>query len=139
MDNDKKILYGFVLFGFVSLIIFYNLKAVPDYGIRTQDFQLKDIERIVVIKYPNKEEVTLVDSVDIKPIIEQLLKSKETNIRNPKAGPSLYNLKLFYKSKDKNNLKMDFVQGTVDGKWYHLISTDYKNDSLFTVLSLIKF
>lgn len=137
MDINKKILYGFVLVCALAMIIFYNLNATPDYGIRAQDFQLKDIEKVIITKYPNKEKVTLTDSLDIKPFVEEILLAESVEIKNPRNSKTLFYVNFFLKNKDtrllgiKNNSK--------EGKYFWYVNNQYKSEPFFNLLDSTRY
>lgn len=137
MDINKKILYGFIVLGAIGLAIFLMQKFELDYGIRPQDFQLKEIKKIVVRKYPEEYTITLTDSVEIKPIVSEILKAKETKISNTKSGPFLYDIKLYYRNNDSTFIGS--IHSPTEGKWLRLYSTNYRRDSLFTILDSLMF
>lgn len=129
MEINKKILWGFVLICAIGMYIFYKVNFVPDYGLRPQDFQLNDIQKIVVTKYPEQKEVTLTDPTIIEPIIKEILKGKEIVISQPKANPSLYYLEV-YKKGTEHIEKISIQENANQGVWFGYLSTKYQTDSL---------
>lgn len=132
MDINKKFMFVFLLLCVIGMFILYNLTAIPDYGIRKQDFKLDDIQKIVVTKYPEEKEITLTDSAQIVPIIESILKAKEINIFNAKTYPTKY----FMEFKFKNGKKASFFchEKTSKDHFFNYINTYYNSDSLFLLI-----
>lgn len=108
-----------------------------DYGIRAKDFQLKNIEKLVITKYPEEQKLELRDSIKLQPIISQLLKAEKVNIYRTQPGPFLYDLKFHFINCD--SIFIYSIKSPTEGKWFRLYSTNYSRDSLFVVLDQLNF
>lgn len=132
MSTTNKIwiaLFSIALAGFGIVL----LLAEPDNGIRPQDFKLKDIEKVIITNYPQEKEIILTDSLEFKPIIDQILDAKKTEIKNTRAGNLAYNIKVFYS--DSSHSNMIFKDSPYEGNYFRLLTTQYRNDSLISVLN----
>lgn len=132
MDINKKILFGILLIciTFMTYIVVFKMK--PDFGFRAQDFEVKNIQKVVVTKHPYKVVYSFTDSLKIAEIRNQLIKSKEANIKNTRIGQFKYDLKFHYMNGD--SAIMYSKNSPTEGVWIKYLATFYKNDSLFITL-----
>jgi hypothetical protein len=143
MENeDALVLKSKFMFLFVCLLIgigIYTSSGTPSKDINPGELRLKNIEQIEIINISNEKNISLKDSNQMRPIIEQLLVSKKREIRNPTTFPARlrYSLKITLKNKELLR-RFDFYTYP-NGNFFNGYNYSHTNDSLFILIDSLKF
>lgn len=126
---------------FVAICLFIGFAIYMNSGTPTEDLDpkvlnMENIERVEIKRVSDDKVITLNDMAT-RQLIEDLLSSKKTKIKDPRYSRGDYYLKIFFL--DKKILLFGFQESKSEGKFFWGDGGYYQNDSLYFKLSKLEF
>jgi hypothetical protein len=116
---------------FIGFVIYIN-SGTPKEDINPKELALSNIEKIEINKLKGSKIITIRDTSEIKPLINQLLKLKKAKIENPRNSESIYYCRIYFA--DSTSELIGFKEHRFLGRFLFYKTGNFKNDSLFKII-----